>query len=109
MPGQVYEYEGNFKRRIYQCIRSNDFHTSLLLRLGWITDHKIDQFLVSEAEKIESKDNNRHVIYFCKNVNFLLSTFTETGFSDIPPSMLHKHIAFIEQQAPECGRVHQLR
>lgn len=33
----------------------------------------------------------------------------ETGSSDISPSMLHKYMSFIEQQAPDIGRVHQLR
>ncbi|KAL1926716.1 hypothetical protein VTP01DRAFT_5611 [Rhizomucor pusillus] len=53
---------------------------------GWITDNKIEKFLGREAEKIE-----------------------KTGSSDISPSMLHKYMSFIEQQAPDIGRVHQLR
>ncbi|KAI8376248.1 anaphase-promoting complex subunit 5-domain-containing protein [Radiomyces spectabilis] len=53
---------------------------------GWICDHHINKFLVSEAESLE-----------------------KTGDSSLPADKLDRYLDFIERQAPDLARIHQVR
>ncbi|KAI8336672.1 anaphase-promoting complex subunit 5-domain-containing protein [Chlamydoabsidia padenii] len=53
---------------------------------GWVSDHQMDLFLTRQAEMIE-----------------------KTGTSDIPPAMLHRYLDYLQKNAPDIGKIHQVR
>ncbi|KAI9263282.1 anaphase-promoting complex subunit 5-domain-containing protein [Phascolomyces articulosus] len=52
----------------------------------WFSDHFVDRFLTTEAEKIE-----------------------KTGTSEIPPAVLHKYLNFLQSHAPDIRKIDQVR
>ncbi|KAG2219470.1 hypothetical protein INT45_008118 [Circinella minor] len=52
----------------------------------WFSDHFVDRFLTTEAQKIERTDT-----------------------SEIPPAVLHKYLNFLQSNAPDIRKIDQVR
>ncbi|SAL96485.1 hypothetical protein [Absidia glauca] len=53
---------------------------------GWVSDNQMDHFLTRQAEMIE-----------------------KTGTSDIPPALLHQYLDYLQKNAPDIGKIYQVR
>jgi hypothetical protein len=66
---------------------SSSFIVCLFFRfIGWVSDNQMDHFLTRQAEMIE-----------------------KTGTSDIPPALLHQYLDYLQKNAPDIGKIYQVR